>query len=110
MRVHRGLYAFALLGALVVAFGGFAAAVVALLAIELDCGDGYGNSCHEGLVTTQIVVAIAGLIPAGGLFWAALTERWWVAAVLLIVTALCYLTWGVLNDAVVHGWDHLKVF
>ncbi len=66
--------------------------------------------CQQGLVTLQIVIAVLGLLPAWTLVWAVVRSRWKLSATLLLVTAMVYLAWGVLNDAAVHGWGDLKVF
>ena len=98
------------------AAGGVAAVAAALFAAfiayitngVLSTGD--AGSHGTPLLTGQLVVAIAGLVPAA-LFARALYLRDDRQAVNWLCVAIgFYLAWGVLNDAAVHGWSGLKVF
>jgi hypothetical protein len=61
------------------------------------------------LLTAQLAVALIGLIPTGLFAWA-LRRNDPKAVVWFVIGIVTYLGWGVLNDAAVHGWDHLAVF
>lgn len=50
------------------------------------------------------------LVPAVGLLVAVTNGHRRTALVWLAIGVVTYLTWGVLSDATVHGWSHLKVF
>jgi hypothetical protein len=64
---------------------------------------------HPTIGTAQLALALLGLVPV-----ALLVLRWHVTGahrrVWLAVAIATYLCWGILNDAAVHGWHHLKVF
>lgn len=95
-------------GAVLVGLGACAAVLIAVLTEGLICGE--SGECRSGLMTAQLLIALLGLLPAGGLFWASLRGRYLIALVCFISVVILYLTWGVLNDAAVHGWDDLRVF
>lgn len=70
-----------------------------------DAGD------HETpLLIWQLKVALTGLLPAVLFAWALHRHRDRQALLWLVTGIVVYLGWGVLNDASVHGWSHLKVF
>jgi cell division protein FtsW (lipid II flippase) len=70
-----------------------------------DAGD------HETpLLIWQLIVALAGLLPAVLFAWALHRHRDRQALLWLVTGIVVYLAWGVLNDASVHGWSHLTVF
>jgi hypothetical protein len=50
-----------------------------------------------------------GLVPALALMVAAAVRKKWLAALALTVGLPLYLTWAVLLDAAVHGWDDLTL-
>jgi hypothetical protein len=91
----------------------FAAACVAAYVAwvsEALLSSGESGSHGTPLLTAQLVVALAGLIPAG-LFARALNRHDERQTVLwLAIGIVVYVAWGVLNDAAVHGWSHLNVF
>lgn len=68
------------------------------------------SACRNTLMTTQLVVALAGLAPVSLLLYAVLRGHRKLALLYFVVAVLIYLAWGVLNDAAVHGWHDLKVF
>jgi hypothetical protein len=92
-----------------VGVGALVAVGVAYLTKGLICGDSIPG-CRSGLMTGQLMVALAGLIPVGVMLWASLRGRYVLALLCFLAAVLLYLAWGVLNDAAVHGWDELKVF
>jgi drug/metabolite transporter (DMT)-like permease len=94
------------LGSLAAFLAALFAVFIAALTKSLICE----TVCHKSLTTAQLVVAVAGLLPVGGLFLAAVLGKRRLALVTLLVGVLTYVAWGVLNDAAVHGWDDLKVF
>jgi hypothetical protein len=65
---------------------------------------------HPGVGTAQLVVALLGLVPVALLVLAMARHRATQARVWFVVAIATYLCWGILNDAAVHGWHHLKVF
>jgi hypothetical protein len=71
---------------------------------QLICYGDAGTSCRMGLMNAQLVAAVAGLLPAGGLVWAVWTKRRRLAVAIFVVGVAVYAGWGVLNDAAVHGW------
>jgi hypothetical protein len=89
----------------VVAFGlAVFAVAVAALTKALICGGDAGTTCRTGLMTVQLLVAVGGLLPACGLVVAVLDDHPKAATLSLIAGIGMYAGWGVLNDAVVHGW------
>jgi hypothetical protein len=58
---------------------------------------------HGTLLTAQLVLAIAALIPAALLARSVLRRADGNAGVWLIVGLTVYAVWAVLNDAAVHG-------
>lgn len=83
---------------------------IAVLTKSLICHGDTGTTCRDGLMSAQLLMAFAGLIPAGALLWASLRGKNRTALFCFIAVALAYLVWGLLNDAAVHGWGNLKVF
>ena len=88
----------------------------ACLGTAIACiADAIGSTNEAGshqtsLLVTQLIIAVVGLLPAG-LFARALVRRKDLQAVVwLVIGTLVYLGWGLLNDAAVHGWEHLKIF
>jgi hypothetical protein len=61
-------------------------------------------------MTAQRVVSVIGLVPVCILLYAAIQGRRKLALLSLLLAALMYLSWGVLNDAAVHGRHNLKIF
>ncbi len=61
-------------------------------------------------MNAQLVLAFIGAVPVALLLYAAIRGRRRLALSALIAAAIIYLGWGVLNDAAVHGWQHLRVF
>jgi hypothetical protein len=87
------------------------ALVIALATSGFACDDVTTNACgRNDLATAQLVVAIIGFLPLGLLVWDLLRGRGRQAAAWFAVGAVLDLGWGVLNDAAVHGWQHLSVF
>ena len=100
--------------AVLAALGALAAACFAVLvatAVDwLACQNQGTPACmRQELASTQMLVAIAGLVPAVVLVGAAALGKRRVAALALVVGVPLYLTWGVLLVAAVHGWDDLKL-
>lgn len=62
------------------------------------------------LLDAQLIVGVAGLIPVAFLGYAIMKKLRRATIALLIVSVATYLAWGLLNDAAVHGWNHLAVF
>lgn len=86
------------------------AAVLVAYVTLAELGSGDSGSHPTPLLVAQMAVAAAGLVPVAVL--ARLIVRGFrrSAFVAGAVAVLVYLAWGVLNDASVHGWGHLKVF
>jgi hypothetical protein len=103
-RVVYLLIALALFGGAVVAF--LAAGLVNLLACE---NEGTPACSRQDLAFGQYILAMIGLVPALVLVVAAAVRKKWVAALALAVGVPLYLTWAVLLDAAVHGWDDLTL-
>jgi hypothetical protein len=95
-----------LFGAIAALFGACLAAWVAAISKNLVCE----STCRDGLMTTQLIVAVLGLFPVGALLYAALRNRSRLALLSFGAGVVTYLAWGILNDAAVHGWHHMKVF
>ena len=102
----RPLHPAAVLGALTACFAALFAVFIAAIAKSLI----YETVCRNGLMTAQLIVAIAGLVPVGALFVAAVRGHRGLAFLTFILSVITYIAWGVLNDAAVHGWGNLKVF
>jgi hypothetical protein len=89
---------------------GFAAYFAAVLD-WLACESGPSEACdRKHLARLQLQVAVVGLAPvfAFAVAWIGGWRR--VAVAMLVVAAWTYLTWALLADAAVHGWDDLKFF
>jgi hypothetical protein len=72
----------------------------------LFCVDGCSRN-QATLAVTQLVVAGFGLVPLVIAVLAALRgSRGWTAALLAVAVAT-YAIWGVLNDALIHGWGNV---
>lgn len=93
-------------GAIAAAFGACLAVWVAAISKRLICE----SSCRTSLMDAQLLVALIGIIPIGLLLFAAIRGRRRLALSSLIAAVIIYLGWGVLNDAAVHGWQHLRIF
>jgi hypothetical protein len=93
-----------------VAAAGFAAFFAAVLD-WLACESGGSEACdRKHLARLQLQVAVVGLalIFAFAVAWIGGWRR--VAVAMFVLAAGTYLTWAVLADAAVHGWDDLKLF
>lgn len=93
------------------AFGAACFAVlVASVADWLACENEGTEACkRQDLASDQQVVAIIGLVPAVVLVVAAALGKRRLAALALVVGVPLYLTWAILLDAAVHGWDDLRL-
>jgi|SRR5215211_6534636 len=91
-----------------------AAAFAAYFAAVLDwlaCESGPSEACdRQDLARLQLQIALAGLAPT--LAFAFVWIRGWrrVAVATFILVVGTYLSWAVVADAAVHGWDDLKFF
>jgi hypothetical protein len=91
-----------------------AAAAIVLAAGTLDwlaCESEPSAACdRQALAHTQFVVGWA----AAGVLLTAGTLQFWrnrvVAAIAFLLAAATVVTWALLADAAVHGWDDLKFF
>jgi hypothetical protein len=97
---------------LLAAVGGLGAACFAVLvagAVDwLACeSEGTPACSRQELASTQLTVALVGLVPGVLLVAAVGLRRRRAARLALAVGAAVYLTWAVLVDAAVHGWDDL---
>ena len=101
LSMRNGLHVAAAITAFCLA--GFAV-IVADATKVLICEGDSGTTCPTSLMTTQLVVAIAGLVPAGALLFAVIANHRRLAQAALVVAPLTYAGWGVLNDVAVHGW------
>jgi hypothetical protein len=91
-------------------FGALVALLATLPAVFvawLTRANGCEPICPNGLVTTQLIVAVAGVVPAAVLVYACGTGRRRLALVALAVGIIVYAGWGLLNDASLHGWGNL---
>ena len=76
----------------------------------LACDSGPSEACgRQELADAQLAVAVAGFAPLILLLWTS-WRRHRFAWIWLAVGVGVYLTWAVLNDAAVHGWDDLRFF
>ncbi len=66
-----------------------------------------GPNCHDGLINVQFIAALIGVVPAGVFLFAATTGRRRLAVLALVIGVFAYASWGLLNDAAVHGWNDL---
>ncbi len=86
----------------------FAAFIAFLTNALLSSGD--AGSHETPLLIWQLIVALAGLLPAGAVVRARFRRQDRLAFVWVVIGMGVCLAWGVLNDASVHGWSHLAVF
>ena len=103
-RIVYVLGSLALLGG--AAFASLAAWVVNWLACE---NEGTEACSRQDLASAQFTLAMIGLVPALVLVVAAALRNRILAALALAGGVPVYLTWAILIDAAVHGWDDLKV-
>jgi Na+/proline symporter len=91
----------------------FAAAFGALIAIttyEIFCfGESGGSTmCPDGkpstTMTAQLVVGLAGLVPAAVMAYFAFRDARRLAVAALLVGLVLWAGWVLLNDAAVHEW------
>lgn len=83
------------------------AALVAIFIAWLTKVNICGENCHDALYEVQLAIAVGGLVPAIALVFATSTGRRQLAVIALVAGVITYGTWGVLNDAAVHGWNNL---
>jgi hypothetical protein len=77
----------------------------------LACENDTSEACaRQGLAHAQQVVAWAGAVPALTFTIAYLTGRRRLAWLALAAAVAVYVTWGLLADAAVHGWDDVLWF
>ena len=98
-----------LAGAIIAVFGACFAAFIAYATNAIGSTDEAGSH-QTPLLIAQLIVAVVGLLPAGLFARAIVRRKDSQAIVWLVIGLLVYLAWGVLNDAAVHGWGHLKIF
>lgn len=102
--------AVALLAALVALCGASFAVLLANAVNWLACESQGSEACErQDIASTQLVVAIAGLVPAIILVVAVARGNRRLTALALVVGVLLYLGWAILLDAAVHGWDDLTL-
>jgi uncharacterized BrkB/YihY/UPF0761 family membrane protein len=94
------------------ALGLFVAALVATVSAfatsSAACDPPGTPACgRQNLASWQLTLAVVGLVPAGLLVYAVASGRKRLALGALAAGVLCYLGWALLNDAAVHGWQHL---
>jgi Na+/proline symporter len=88
------------------AFGAF----IAFVTYQVMCFAESGGStmCPDGEPTTtmtaQLVVGLAGLIPAAVMVRSAFRGARRAAVVALVVGLAVWIGWAILNDAAVHEW------
>jgi hypothetical protein len=91
-----------------------AAAFVAYFAAVLDwlaCESGPSEACdRKDLARLQLEIAVAGLVPSLAFAFAWIGGWRRVAVATLMLAVGTYLTWTVVADAAIHGWDDLKFF
>jgi hypothetical protein len=91
-----------------------AAVFAAYLAAVLDwltCESGPSEACdRKHLARLQLQIAVVGLAPTFAFAFAWIGGWRRVAVVMFILAVGTYLTWAVVADAAVHGWDDLKFF
>jgi hypothetical protein len=103
-RVVTVLVALSLLG------GALFALLVGLATNWQACENQGTPACaRQELAGTQLTLAIIGLVAAFVLFLAALFGKRRLAIAAVVVGVPLYLTWALLLDAAVHGWDDLKL-
>jgi hypothetical protein len=74
------------------------------------CDESTSEACaRQGLAHAQRVVASVGIVPALAFTVAFLTGRRRLAWAMLAAAVAVYVTWGLLADAAVHGWDDLRL-
>jgi hypothetical protein len=103
-RVISVLLAVALLGG--AGFAVLVGAVTNWLACE---NQGTPACARQDLASTQFVLAIVGLIPAFVLALAVLFGKRRLVTAAVVLGIPLYLTWALLLDAAVHGWDDLTL-
>lgn len=86
-------------------------AVVAAWAMQATaCDQPYLATCSNGnLMTLQLGIAGAGLVPAGLMLFHAYASLYRKAMVYLISALVVYGIWALVNDAAVHGWNGLAL-
>jgi hypothetical protein len=88
-------------------FAAYFAAVLDWLACENDTSE----ACDRAnLAQLQLQVAVVGIAPVSAFAVACIGGWRRVAMAMVVLAAGTYLTWAVLADAAVHGWDDLKFF
>ncbi|MDP9490948.1 MAG: hypothetical protein M3P42_01900 [Actinomycetota bacterium] len=88
-------------------FAVFFAAVIDWLACDTEPS----QACdRKDLARLQLQIAVVGLAPIFAFAVAWIGEWRRVAVAMFILAVGSYLTWAVLADAAVHGWDDLKFF
>jgi hypothetical protein len=103
-RVVAVLAALALLGG-----AGFAV-LVGGAANWLACENQGTPACaRQDLASAQFALAIVGLIPSCLFVLAVLLRKHRLAIAALVLGIPLYVTWALLLDAAVHGWDDLKL-
>ena len=103
----RVLALLASIGALCAAgFAVLVAGAVDWLACE---NEGTPACSRQELASTQLTVALVGLVPAVALLVAVALRRRRLAWLTLALGVAVYLTWALLVDAAVHGWDDLRL-
>lgn len=71
---------------------------------------GYGLLCDENCqgrsweLTTQLFVAIGGLVAVVSMTWFSFKRRWTAALWALVASLVLFAAWAVLLDAATHGW------
>jgi hypothetical protein len=87
-------------------FGAFIAWVTyALLCASSDNGCGTA----EGIMKTQLIVGVIGLIPAAAMVYYSFSGSSRRAVIAFVTGLIVWAVWAVLNDAAVHGWGHNMV-
>jgi hypothetical protein len=97
--IPPGLRALAVVGALAALAGALVAVVVACLGVNA-CDPG----CDRARYDIQLILAIAGVLPAALLVSATSGGQWRHAAVALGVGLVIYAVWGLLAT---RGWNNL---
>jgi hypothetical protein len=84
------------------------ATVVAWATSAAACDPPGTPACsRQDLASWQLAVAVVGLVPTALFAYAVSSGRKRLALGALAAGVLCYLGWALLNDAAVHGWQHL---
>jgi hypothetical protein len=91
--------------------GGAGFAVLAGYAVNwLACENQGTPACaRQDLALAQFQLALVGLIPAFVLVFAVVLRKRRVAVAAVALGVTLYLTWALLLDAAVHGWDDLTL-